>query len=64
MHRLLVFTFLPALLQSRSMVCVSQAAGKVTHGAGKWVSLGLAVVKLHAWVSSGKMLHSGVGNAL
>lgn len=24
--------------------------------------LGLAVVKLQAWVSSGKMLHSGVGN--
>lgn len=46
------------------MACVSQAAGKVAHGAGKWMSLGLAVVKLQSWVSSGKMLHSGVGNTL
>lgn len=37
-HGLLFFAFLPALLQSRSTACVSQAAGKVAHGAGKWVS--------------------------
>lgn len=68
-QRLLFFAFLSALLQSGSIACVSQAAAKATHGAGKCLSSaqvsgpGSGEAAGMAWVRNGKMLLGGVGNS-